>query len=47
MKLGMLTLCVHYVEENGSAAMLATKRLVDVAPVVTLGDHVAHTPLLM
>ena len=32
----------RYVERNGSAAMLATKRLVDVAPEVNFREHVTH-----
>ena len=35
----------RYVEEIGSAAMLATERLAGVAPEVNLREHVAHTPL--
>ena len=35
----------RYMEENGSAAMLAAKRLVGVAPEVNLREHVAHIPL--
>ena len=36
----------RYVEENGSAAMLATGNLAGVAPEVNLRKHVTHTPLL-
>ena len=36
--------CRH-VEENGLAAMLATKRLVAVAPEVNLREHVTYMPL--
>ena len=32
-------------EENGSAAMLAAKRLVGVAPEVNLREHAVHIPL--
>ena len=35
----------RYVEENGSAAMLAAKRSADVVPEVYLKEHVTHTPL--
>ena len=34
----------RYVEMNGSAAILATKRSADVAPEVNLREHVTHTP---
>ena len=35
----------RYVEENGLAAMLATKRSAGVTPEVNLRECVAHTPL--
>ena len=35
----------RYVEENGSAAMLAAKRLVGVALEVNFREHVTHMPL--
>ena len=34
-----------YVEDNGSATMLSTKRLAGVAPEVNLKEHVTCTPL--
>ena len=34
----------RYVEENGSAAMLAAKRSVGVAPEVNFREHVTHMP---
>ena len=34
----------RYVEENGSATMLATKRLVGVTPELNLREHVTCTP---
>ena len=34
----------RYLEENGSAAMLAPKRSAGVAPEVNLRDHVRHIP---
>ena len=34
----------RYMEENGLAAMLATKKLAGVAPEVNLQEHVPHTP---
>ena len=37
-------LACRYVEENGSAAMLATKRLAGVTPEVKLSEHVKCTP---
>ena len=35
----------RYVEENGSAAMLAAKRSAGVTPEVNLGEHVTCMPL--
>ena len=35
----------RYMEDIGSAAMLATERLAGVAPEVNLRELVAHTPL--
>ena len=35
----------RYIEENGSVAMLAAKRLAGVAPEVNLGECVTRTPL--
>ena len=35
----------RYVEEKGSTAMLAVKRLAGVAPELNLNEHVTHTPL--
>ena len=35
----------RYVEEIGSAAMLAAKRSAGVAPEVNVREHVTHTPL--
>ena len=35
----------RYVEENGSAVMLAAKRSVGVTPKVSLREHVTCTPL--
>ena len=34
-----------YVEQNGAAAMLATKRSASVTPEVNLMEHVTHMPL--
>ena len=34
----------RYVEENGSAAILAAKRLAGVASEVNLGEHITHMP---
>ena len=36
----------RYVKENGSAAMLATKRLAGITPEVNPREHVTHMPLL-
>ena len=36
--------CSQYMEENGSAAMLATKRLAGVTPEVNLRYYVTYTP---
>ena len=38
-------LICKYVDENGSAAMLAAKRLAGVAPEVNLGEHTSHMSL--
>ena len=35
----------RYVKENGSAAMLAAKRLAGVAPEMNLSEHVTRVPL--
>ena len=35
----------RYIEENGSAAMLATKKLAVVTPEVNLREFVTHMPL--
>ena len=35
----------RYVEENGSTAMLAAKRLAGVTPEVDLKEHITHMPL--
>ena len=35
----------RYMEENASAAMLATKRLAGVAPEVSVWECITHTPL--
>ena len=35
----------RYVEEKGSTAMLAVKRLAGVAPELNLNEHVTDTPL--
>ena len=34
-----------YMEENGSAVMLGTKRLPYLIPEVNIGEHVTHMPL--
>ena len=35
----------RYVEENGSAAMLVTKRSAGVAPEVNLRERITHMPV--
>ena len=37
-------LVCKYVDENGSAAMLATKRSAGVTPEVNLREHILHIP---
>ena len=34
-----------YVDDNGSAAMLVTKRPAGITPEVNLREHASHTPL--